>query len=145
MNRSILLAASLPLAAACGADLEPEPALNGNQDPDGVVFLAQNEPPVAYMEARYQGLVTRDAQGCLRVQDQDNAVVIWPYGSRLEARGGELVVIAADGREVGRIGGHFEMGGGFVPITAASLSNADLALARSRCPSDEYWVVGEMH
>lgn len=144
MNRSILFATLLSLAAACGGDLGPDPNLAGLDNPDGVVFLAQNEPPAAYMEALYQGLVIRDTRGCLRVQAEDNATVIWPYGTRLQSRGGVLFVIGGDGRELGRVGGPFRMGGGFVPITAARLSARDRELALSRCPSDDYWIAGEI-
>lgn len=141
MKRSILFAL-LPFAAACGGDLGPEPNLTGNENPDGVVFLAQSQPPAVHMQALYQGLVTRDAEGCLRVQGHEGragATVVWPYGSRLEARGGALLVKDASGREMGRIGGTFKMGGGYSSDRAASLTDADRALARQRCVG-EFWI-----
>jgi len=58
--------------------------------------------------------------------------------------GDVLHIETGDGRTVGQIGGTFSMGGGFVPsATFAHLSDADRASAESRCPSTNYWVVGD--
>lgn len=145
MKGSILLAL-LPLAAACGTDPGPDPNLTGNENPDGVVFLAQNQPATVHMQALYEGLVTRDAEGCLRLRGHEGragATVIWPYGTKLQGRGAELLVISPSGREIGRIGGKFTMGGGNSSDRAASLTEADRALARQRCPG-EFWIAGEI-
>jgi len=142
MNRSILFAALLPLAA-CGRDLGPTPNRNTGENPDATVFLTQNTPAQDVMEALYVGKVNRDPQGCLRVEGEGGALVIWPYGFRLEARDGNLYVKDADGREVGRIGGDFRMGGGYVPaIGHLALSDTDRARAVT-CPSNSYWIVGD--
>lgn len=145
MKRSILLAL-LPLAAACAKDLGPEPSLAGGENPDGVVFLAQNQPQTVQMQALYQGLVTPDAEGCLRLQGHEGRAgptVIWPYSTRLRERGGVLLVISPAGREIGRIGGAFKMGGGNSSDEAASLTPADRARARQRCPGG-YWIAGDV-
>jgi hypothetical protein len=150
MNRTLIRAGArlactaLIALAACSPSEGTGPGLTGSENPDATVFLAQNVPPTAVMEALYQGRVNRDAQGCLRVESENGATVIWPYGFTLEARDGGLFVKDDDGRTVGRIGGEFRMGGGFVPAPGyAQLSARDRALAETRCTSSSYWVVGE--
>ena len=96
------------------------------------------------MEALFTGFVARDAEGCLRLESEDSAVVIWPHDARLVGLGEIFHVQTADGRTVGQIGGTFSMGGGFVPsATFEHLSDADRTVAESRCPSTNYWVVGD--
>ena len=148
MNRTIVRAgAALAVAmalAACSASGGGGPSLTGNENPDATVFLAQNIRPDAVMEALYVGRVVRDEQGCLRTESEGGALVIWPYGSSLQARDGGLYVRIEEGRSIGRIGGSFRMGGGYVPAAAFEhLSPSDRALAESRCPSTHYWVVGD--
>ena len=145
MNRSIIRPlACLAALAACSGPEGTAPRLAGGENPDATVFLAQNAPPDAVMEALYVGKVNRDAQGCLRVESEGGALVIWPYGFTLEARSDGLHVKDAAGRSVGRIGGDFRMGGGFVPAgSLPMLSEADRALAQTRCPSTNYWIVGD--
>jgi hypothetical protein len=129
--------------AACSPGEAGGPALAGGENPDAAVFLRQNEPAQNVMDALFQGRVLRDAQGCLRLEGAQPATVIWPYGFTLENRPGGLHVRDAAGRALGRIGGSFRFGGGFVPSDDyAGLSDADRALAGSRCPG-EYWIVGE--
>jgi hypothetical protein len=131
--------------AACSPSKGTGPALTGNENPDATVFLAQDVPPTAVMEALYQGRVNRDEQGCLRVESEGGATVIWPYGFTLESRGGGLFVNDANGRTVGRVGGEFRMGGGFVHSARhVHLSARDRTLAETRCAGTSYWVVGEM-
>jgi hypothetical protein len=149
MNRSHVragarLACTVALAlAACSPADGTGASLTGSNNPDATVFLAQNTPPTAVMEALYVGKVYRDEQGCLRVESEGGAVVIWPYRFKLNAYEGGLYVRDAQGRSVGRVGGDFRMGGGYVPSASfADLSDADRALAESRCPSAHYWIVG---
>jgi hypothetical protein len=139
----LVLLVALALSACSKGD-GTSPALNGGENPDATVFLAQKSPPGYVMEALYTGKVTRDAQGCLRVDGEGGAVVIWPYGFKLEARNGALHVKNAEGRSIGQIGGDFRMGGGFVPAVNNDtyLSVADRARAAA-CPTESYWVVGE--
>lgn len=150
MNRSIvragaLLACTFALSlAACFGGEGTGPSRPGGENPDGTVFLAQTVPPREVMEALYVGKINRDDQGCLRVESEGGAVVVWPYGFRLDARDGGTYVRDAQGRRIGRIGGSFRMGGGFAgSISHIPLSDADRALAESRCPSADYWIVGE--
>jgi hypothetical protein len=140
-SRAVL--AALTLAACAQAD-GTSPARSGNDSPDGTVFLTQSTRPEAVMEALYVGKVKRDPQGCLRVESEGGAVVIWPYGFRLAERDGGLYVESEEGRTIGQIGGDFRMGGGFVPAgnTAALLSEADRPRA-AKCPTENYWIVGD--
>lgn len=140
--RSLLVALGL---SACAQADGTNPARNGNDPPNATVFLTQSTRPKATMEALYEGKVNRDPQGCLRVESEGGAVVIWPYGFRLAERDGGLYVENEQGRTIGQIGGDFRMGGGFVSTgnTAAFLTGADRARA-AKCPTESYWIVGEI-
>lgn len=146
MTRSIIRLAACTAAlalAACSPSEREGPALTGNENPDATVFLAQNQPPQSVMEALFDGVVVRDAQGCLRLGGPEAATVVWPYGFKLEARDSGLYVKDAAGRSVGRIGGPFRFGGGHVPAhDYANLTARDRGLAESRCPGG-YWLVGD--
>lgn len=67
---------------------------------------AQSEAPDAVMDALFEGRVTRDDDGCLRLDTPDAHTVVWPFGFSLAARDGKLVVQDAGGAVVGRVGGH---------------------------------------
>jgi hypothetical protein len=139
--RAVLVALAL---AACARADGTSPARSANESPDETVFLTQGTRPEATMEALYVGKVNRDPQGCLRVESEGGAVVIWPYGFKLAERDGGLFVENEEGRSIGQIGGDFRMGGGFVPAgnTAGFLSDADRTRA-AKCPTEAYWIVGE--
>lgn len=142
MNHSILFAGLLMAAAACAGDLGPEPNLAGNDNPEGVIFLAESELPGGYMDALFQGRVVRDGEGCLRLESAQPATVIWPLGSTIESRDGKLIVKDGAGRHLAEIGARSRFGGGYVPShTYASLSARDRGLAQNRCPG-EYWLAG---
>jgi hypothetical protein len=147
MKRSIIragtLLAMLIVAVACSSGDSLGPDLNSGQNLEATVFLALEEQPAAFMDALFQGTVSRDANGCLRAEGSEGATVIWPYGTRLEARGGALVVVDASGRELGRIGGRFRMAGGYSPAAYHYLSAADTERAQTRCPGT-YWVAGSI-
>jgi hypothetical protein len=147
MNRSIvrtLPACAVALAiAACGPHKDVIPTLS--QEP-GAVFLVQGAPAVDHMDALFQGRVSLDAQGCLRLESLgDRPTVVWPHGFSIEERGGALFVKDAAGSDVGRIGGSFRFGGGEVPSLheGFNLSDEALRLAQSRCPG-RYWIVGDV-
>ena len=144
MRHPLLSACLVALAAAaCDPSTGPDPTLASGDDPAATVFLAQDAPPPSYMEALYRGRVVRDAQGCLRLEGAETSTVIWPYGFTLEARDDGLYVKNAEDEDVGRVGGSFHMGGGFVPLDYVEhLSDQKRALATSRCPGG-YWVAGE--
>lgn len=137
-----LLALLIP-ALACTPSDGPGPDLTGLDNPEATVFLALKEQPDVFMDALFQGTVTRNANGCLRAEGSEGATVIWPYGTRLQARGGALVVVDASGRELGRIGGRFRMGGGYSEAAYHYLSDADTERAQTRCPGN-YWVAGSI-
>lgn len=109
------------------------------------LFFTQTVVPDAVMDALFQGRVSRDVAGCLRLDLDDRHTVIWPKGFSLDRRPGHLVVLDAGGDAVGRIGGHFRLGGGEVPFLHAGipLSDADRERAEARCPG-RYWIVGEV-
>jgi hypothetical protein len=147
MNRSVVragtLLALLIAAVACDTSDSIGPGFTGLADPEATVFLALEEQPTVFMDALFQGTVSRDANGCLRAEGSEGATVIWPYGTRLQARGGALLVVDASGRELGRIGGRFRMGGGYSQAAYHYLSDADTERAQTRCPGN-YWVAGSI-
>ena len=128
---------------ACLAACDPSASTGTGatvDDPSAVVFLAVEAGQDAYMDALFQGRVTRDAQGCLRLDTSDRHTVIWPHGYTLEARGGALVVKDGQGREVGAVGGTFSFGGGETASLdqLRYLSAATRARAEESCPG-RYW------
>jgi hypothetical protein len=133
----LALLVALALPACVGEGL-----LNSGGNPDAV-FLTQKSPPGNVMEALYTGQVNRDPQGCLRAESMGGAVVIWPYGFELRSRSGGLYVEDEKGRTIGRIGGDFRMGGGYVDAGSSDtyLSAADRTRAAA-CPTGSYWIVG---
>lgn len=150
MNPSIFRRALAPLAvllvaAACSGGEGTGPNLLGGENPDATVFFTQKAPQDVVMEALYTGKVLRDAQGCLRTESENGALVIWPYGFKLHARLDGLHVENAEGRSIGRIGANVRMGGGYAPAVYADtyLTDANHTLADARCPSTHYWIVGD--
>ncbi len=96
------------------------------------------------MEALFQGRVILDQAGCIRLDSAEGSTVVWPYGATLQQSGLELRVRAADGREIGRLGGSFRFGGGHVPtLHTFALAPEDRELAQLSCPGD-FWIVGEI-
>lgn len=148
MNRSIsraLSACAVALAlAACGQAEGTGPTFSRNEPP--ALFFVQGAPPAVVMDALFQGRVTRDAVGCLRLDHLgDRHTVVWPHGFTIEERDDGLFVKDAAGRDVGRIGGSFRFGGGEIPALheGLKLSDESRQLAESRCPG-RYWIVGEV-
>jgi hypothetical protein len=135
--RHPLLSLGAPLLACLAAC---DPSATSVEDPSAVVFLAQNASQGPYMSALFQGRVTLDAQGCLRLDAGDRDTVIWPHGYTLDLRGGALVVKDAQGREVGAVGGSFRFGGGEVTSLeqVSQLSAETRARAEQSCPG-RYW------
>ena len=131
--------------ASCSPAGDPNPAAVRSQEPSGVVFLVQSATPDEVMQALFEGRVTRDERGCLRIDDPDRHTVVWPRGFTLQGAGGELRVLDGTGREVGRIGGSFRLGGGEVPVLHEGLpvSPAVRQRANESCPG-RFWLVGEV-
>lgn len=146
LRRSFSTAASIffvlfAAAGCCCAEQVAGPTLAGDENPLAVTFVTQVDQTSA-MEALYHGIVSRDADGCLRAEGFERRTVIWPEGWKLEARGEALFVKDATGSDVGPIGGQFRLGGGEIPsLEFASLSAADAELLRTRCPGT-YWLAG---
>ena len=131
----------LTATVGCASDPGAGPMLSGDENPLAVTFVAQVDQTTS-MEALYQGIVSRDASGCLRAEGFEGRTVIWPEGWKLEARGEALFVKDAAGSDVGRIGGQFRLGGGEIPgVESASLSASDAQLLQTRCPG-RYWLAG---
>lgn len=108
----------------------------------GVLLLTQNVVQEVTMDALYEGTVTADADGCLRLDGPSPVTVVWPMGYSLEREGGELRITDASGAPVGVLGGDFSLAGGEVAelLDAMGFTAEDRALAEARCPGD-YWVV----
>ncbi|HSK18784.1 MAG TPA: hypothetical protein VK912_06570 [Longimicrobiales bacterium] len=143
--RRVAVAATALLAAACSS---PEDVLSFDplnfQERTGIVFVRQNATPTAVMEALFEGRVVADAAGCLRFDSPDPATVVWPNGFTMVQSGDEMVVRDATGREIGRVGGTFRLGGGEVTsLQGAAMSAADRQRAQTHCPG-RYWIVGDV-
>jgi hypothetical protein len=135
---ALLVALALP---ACSGD----GLLGSGGNPDAV-FLVHKTPHPNGMDALYEGSVDRDPQGCLRVDADGGAVVIWPYGFTLRTRSGGLYVENAEGRTVGRIGGDFRMGGGLVDAVHLDTYLSEIDRARAAvCHADSYWIASGIH
>ncbi len=146
MNRSIacVLSACTVALAACSSPKVEGPTFTRNDGP--AVFIVQGAPARAVMDALFQGRVTLDAQGCLRLDDVggDRHTVVWPHGFTIEERGSALFVKDAAGNDVGRVGGSFRFGGGeTLVLHEGVVSEESRLLAESRCPG-RYWIVGEV-
>jgi hypothetical protein len=141
--RHSLLSLTPVLACLAACDPSGSTGARGNlvDDPSAVVFLAMEAGQDAYMDALFQGRVTSDAQGCLRLETSDRHTVIWPHGYTLEARGSALLVKDGQGREVGAVDGTFRFGGGEVPSLdhVNHLSAATRTQAEQSCPG-RYWL-----
>lgn len=136
---ALVLALSL---TACTLGNEADPiGLTSLEDP---IFLVQTEAAAAVMEALFDGPIAADDAGCVRLQPS-GATVVWPFGFSLREVGGQHYVIDGSNRSIGRIGGDFRFGGGFVPTLheGIPLDQSARALAEDRCPGS-YWIVGDV-
>lgn len=109
-----------------------------------LVFLTQSERPEAFMDALFTGRVIVDDAKCTRLDDAGRATVIWPVGYSVSGENGNLRVLDGGGRDVGRLGGTFRIGGGEVPLlnTRLPISYMDRARAAESCPGI-YWIASE--
>ncbi|HUG41028.1 MAG TPA: hypothetical protein VMM12_11105 [Longimicrobiales bacterium] len=108
----------------------------------GVVFLTMTFTPDASMDALFEGPVTADENGCLRLVSADLHTVVWPHGHSFEQVGGTIRILDASGDLVGRVGETFRLPGGEVESLHDGLgfTQADRDLAESHCPG-RYWIV----
>jgi len=145
MNRvRSALVLTLTTIAAAGCNLTGTTDGAGARNLDDVIFLALSEPPNAHMDALFNGTVTIDAAGCIRLQNAERSTVVWPYGFTLDDSDDQLRVRDASGRVLGRVGGTFRFGGGHVPELheGIDLTQAQRERARTSCPGD-FWIVGD--
>lgn len=107
------------------------------------MVLTQNVVPQVTMDALFEGDVTLDGAGCIRLASGDAPTVIWPVGYGVRSEGSDRVVHDDQGARVGVIGGSFSLDGGEVPQLSDALgfSDDDRALAASQCPGG-FWIVG---
>jgi hypothetical protein len=140
----LLLALTVPGCTTSGDPALEPGGLRANVE-DEILFLALSELPDGEMEALFDGKVSPDPAGCLRLQSDDGSTVVWPYGATLERSGGELRIRDRGGKEIGRIGGAFRFGGGHVPTLheGIKLKDAERARALEKCPGD-FWIVGSI-
>lgn len=112
---------------------------------EGVIFLTQSTTPTVVMEALFEGRIELDAAGCVRLVSEEPATVVWPKDFTLVERNGSLLVRDPDGRDIGRLGGNFRLGGGFVNElhSGINLSSADRQRAGGTCPGS-FWIVGDV-
>lgn len=140
MNRHpvrALLALLAVLAAACGKDGDSifDPA-----DPPGTIFIVESQLPGAYYDAMVRGRLVRDGAGCLRLDGAGALTVIWPLGSTIEIRNGEIYVLNREGQQLAKVGDQTELGGRHSDtIDRVYLSERDRHLALNHCPG-EYWL-----
>ena len=140
---SAALVAILLVACSSSADDDlVEPLASRNAD---VIFLAQNVTQTAVMDALFEGRIVVDTAGCIRLDSPDPATVVWPKGFTISGSGAALRVRDGAGRDIGRIGDAFRLGGGEVPTLhdGISVSAADRQRAETHCPG-RYWVVGDV-
>ena len=144
MRSKPFVALMLVVAGAGGCSNDPAASLL-NVNAVDVVFLTQSERQDAVMDALFTGRVLVDAAKCTRLDDPDGATVIWPVGFTVSGENGDLRVLDGDGREVGRLGGSFRIGGGEVTELNPQLhiSYMDRAFAAEHCPG-RYWIASEV-
>lgn len=51
-----------------------------------ILFLASAEPATVHMGALWDGTISADAAGCLRLDGPERHTVVWPYGFQLRMR-----------------------------------------------------------
>jgi hypothetical protein len=141
MKRFVIMAAVL--IAACGDDAADVSDREGLVD--DVIFLAQTVQPDAVMEALFDGVVEVDQAGCVRLVSSEPATVVWPKDFSVAESAGQRVVRDASGRTIGRLGGNFRFGGGYVNElhSGIPLASADRQRAVASCPGN-FWIVGEV-
>lgn len=140
VRRSSLVILTTVFAIACDPPSGPEAGSRLGDDGE-VIFFVQGAPATVVMDALFDGVVSRDAAGCLRLAGPDPATVVWPFGFRLVLGR----VSDGEGRGIGRLGERFRFGGGevrFLP-DGLGLSDSERRLVEAWCPG-RYWIVGEV-
>lgn len=113
---------------------------------DDSLFLTQLVRPASSMDALFDGVVTVDAAGCFRLGLGDSHVtMVWPYGYRLISTIEGSTVVDEAGREIGRIGSQFRLGGGIVSSIPEGLIGPARRrqAAMARCPG-QFWIAASL-
>ena len=142
-GRALLLGTVLPVACSSAEEMPFDTLLF--QERTGVVFIAQNVFQYVVMDSLFEGRVVVDGAGCLRLGSADAATVVWPKGFTIHEIDGGMLVRSGTGREIGRIGDSFRLGGGEVQSLHAGIgvSATDRQRAGTHCPG-RYWIVGDV-
>jgi len=139
VSGAAVLSAACAALGACGQD-----ATGPSDRFRPYVFLTQPHDLGFYPEALFQGVVSVDTEGCIRLTgpEPDNSTVVWPAGATIERSGHAPRVLDRHGVEIGTLGGGFTLGGGHTPNLAAitDLSEAEMDTVRTRCPG-LFWLV----
>lgn len=145
MTKPLSVAAALLILAAC-SEASPTEFTSPNlhvSSASGMHLITQNIVPAASMEALFQGRLFLDDRGCIRLDSEDDATVVWPHGFTAERTVEGIVVRDADGALFGRIGDELSLVGGKVATLHEGMgfTEEDRSLATQHCPG-RYWIVG---
>lgn len=82
---------------------------------NGVQIMTQNVLQGAVMDAKFEGTVIADDDGCLRLMESDGPTVVWLMGYTGEIGADGISILDGNGNVAGHVGGSFSFGGGSVP------------------------------
>ena len=104
------------------------------------LFLVRTDTAAVDMDALIRGRVTRDAQGCLRVDTDDRHTIVWPRGYTARLDGDAVVISDAAGARVAATGDVIQLGGGEVSMLPAGLlAEPTRAAALTSC-AGKFWI-----
>lgn len=139
MTRFATLVSFALALGACGEETPLTPVMS-----EDVLLVTQPEDFQVFFMSEYRGGVVLDAAGCFRLDlaPPNDATVIWPSGTSLWARGDQLELQDARGRQIVAIGGQHRFLGGFVAALTevADLDAVELEETKARCPGT-YWLL----
>lgn len=137
----VVTAAGCSSPMAPGLELVRGDGIEARVGPE-VVFIGMKIVPEVNMEALYEGRVTADESGCLRMEGEDRHTVVWPKGYGVVTANGGFEIIDDAGAVIGRVGGEFRVPGGEVPYLHEGIgfTEADRALAEAYCPG-KFWIM----
>ena len=112
-----------------------------------VLFLSRTEPENLVMDALFEGTVTLDEAGCIRLETTADygVTAVWPHGYTLEQESGSFRVLDEAGQAVGTLGDEFSLGGGEVDQLHEGIgfTPEDQQLANDRCEG-KFWIVADV-
>lgn len=144
-RKALSVASTLLILAAC-SEASPTEFTSPNlavSSANGVRFITQNVVPAATMDALFQGPLLLDDRGCIRLDSEDDATVVWPHGFTAERTVEGFFVRDAEGALFGRVGEELSLAGGEVATLHEEMgfTEDDRSLATEHCPG-RYWIVG---